>query len=119
MLFCITALFLFAFGLTISGYIIDILGVKYSLILGFVCISIAKFILTFAEKLSQLYFIMCSISPFGISIIFPCQVLGIKKLTDEGPFRKLSFSIYFGFMVLGGVLGGPIVDFIRKDIGKT
>lgn len=62
---------------------------------------------------------MCSISPFGISIIFPCLVLGVKKLTHEGPFRKQCFSIYFGFMVIGGVLGGPIVDFIRRDIGKT
>jgi MFS family permease len=119
LLFCITALFLFTFGLTISGYIIDRIGVKYSLILGFLCISIAKFVLTFADSLSQLYFIMCSISPFGISIIFPCLILGVKKLTDEGPFRKLCFSIYFAFMVIGGILGGPIVDFIRKDIGKT
>ena len=52
LLFCITALFLFTFGLTISGYIIDRIGVKYSLILGFLCISIAKFVLTFADSLS-------------------------------------------------------------------
>jgi hypothetical protein len=43
----------------------------------------------------------------------------VKKLTNDGPFRKLCFSIYFGFMVIGGVLGGPIVDYIRRDIGKT
>ena len=112
-------MFLFTYGLTISGYLIDRIGVKYSLILGFLCQSISKFILTFAESLPQLYIVMCSISPFGISIIFPCLVLGVKKLTHEGPFRKQCFSIYFGFMVIGGVLGGPIVDFIRRDIGKT
>jgi MFS family permease len=105
--------------LTISGYLIDVLGVKYSLLLGYMCISISKFILTFADSLSQLYFVMCSISPFGISIIFPCLVLGVKRLSGDGPFRKLCFSIYFGFMVIGGVLGGPIVDYIRRDIGKT
>lgn len=120
LLFCVSALFLFVYGLTISGYLIDVLGVKYSLIIGFVNITIAKFILTFAESLAQLYFVMCTISPFGISIIFPCLVLGVKKLTsDDGSFRKLSFSIYFAFMVIGGVLGGPLVDFIRRDIGKT
>lgn len=119
LLFCVSALFLFAFGLTISGYLIDRLGVKYSLLLGFMCISISKFTLTFAESISQLYFVMCSIHPFGISIIFPCLVLGVKKLSNDGPFRKLCFSIYFGFMVIGGVLGGPIVDYIRRDIGKT
>lgn len=78
LLFCVSALFLFTFGLTISGYLIDLLGVKYSLLLGFLCISISKFILTFAESITQLYMVMCSISPFGISIIFPCLVLGVK-----------------------------------------
>lgn len=33
--------------------------------------------------------------------------------------RILSFNIYYGAMILGGVLGGPIVDYIRRDIGKT
>jgi hypothetical protein len=95
------------------------LGVKISLIIGFTLITVAKFILTFADSTMQLYFVMCTISPFGISIIFPCLVLGIKKLTTDGSFRKLSFSVFFGFMVIGGLVGGPIVDFIRRDIGKT
>ena len=69
LLFCVSAIFLFAFGLTISGYLIDVLGVKYSLLIGFLCNSISKFVLTFADSLSQLYFVMCTISPFGISII--------------------------------------------------
>lgn len=87
--------------------------------IGFANITLAKFVLTFAESLPQLYFVMMTISPFGISIIFPCLVLGIKKLTTDGSFRKLSFSVYYAFMVLGGLLGGPLVDFIRTDIGKT
>ena len=62
---------------------------------------------------------MCTISPFGISLIFPCLILGVKKLTTNGPLRNLSFSIFYGFMVFGALLGGPIVDFIRRDIGKT
>jgi MFS family permease len=62
---------------------------------------------------------MCTISPFGISIIFPCLVLGVKKLTNTGAIRSLSFSVFYAFMVLGALLGGPIVDFIRRDIGKT
>ena len=62
---------------------------------------------------------MCTISPFGISIIFPCLVLGVKKLTNSGPIRALAFSIFYAFMVLGALIGGPIVDFIRRDIGKT
>lgn len=118
-LFCVTAMFLFTYGLTISGYLIDKMGVKYSLVLGFLMITVAKFMLTFADSLTQLYLIMCTISPFGISIIFPCLVLGVKKLTDPGALRSLGFSIFYAFMVLGCLLGGPLVDFIRRDIGKT
>lgn len=112
-------MFLFAYGLTISGYIIDKLGVKYSLTIGFITLSIGKLILTFADNLTQLYIIMCTISPFGISIIYPCLVLGVKKLSFEGPNRSMVFSIFYAFMILGAMMGGPIVDFIRRDIGKT
>ena len=118
-LFCVSAMLLFAYGLTISGYLIDKMGVKYSLVLGFLMITTAKFLLTFVASLTQLYVIMCTIAPFGISIIFPCLLLGVKKLTEPGPVRSFAFSIFYAFMVLGALLGGPLVDFIRRDIGKT
>lgn len=51
-LFCVSALFLFAYGLTISGYLIDKLGVKISLALGFIALTIAKLVLTFADSLA-------------------------------------------------------------------
>lgn len=110
---------LFLYGLTISGYIIDKMGIKFSLVLGLSMITIAKFMLTFIEDRTHLYILMFTISPFGISIIFPSQLLGVKKLTNPGPMRVLAFNIYYGAMILGGVLGGPIVDYIRRDIGKT
>lgn len=62
---------------------------------------------------------MCTIAPFGVSIIFPSLLLGVKKLTEAGPVRSYAFSIFYGFMVLGALLGGPLVDFIRRDVGKT
>ena len=118
-MFCVTALCLFGYGLTISGYLIDKLGVKWSLIIGFIALTTAKFLLTFIDNLTQLYLIMCTISPFGISIIFPCLILGVKKLTKNGPVRSLGFSLLYAFMIIGALIGGPIVDFIRRDIGKT
>lgn len=48
-LFCISALCLFVLGLTVSGFIIDKIGVKGSLILGLTLYAIGKFILVFAE----------------------------------------------------------------------
>jgi hypothetical protein len=32
--------------------------------------------------------------------------------------RVLAFNIYYGSMILGGILGGPLVDYIRSDVGK-
>ena len=81
--FCVSALFLFTYGLTISGFIIDKLGVKYSLCLGLILYAVAKFFLIFAETRETLWFIMCTLAPLGISIVFPCLILGVKKLTDE------------------------------------
>lgn len=118
MLFCISALFLFLYGLSISGYLIDTMGVKFSLVLGLIMVTITKFALTFIETKTQLFFIMSTIGPFGISLIFPGQVLGIKKLTTPGPMRVLAFNLFYGAMILGGIIGGPIVDYIRRDIGK-
>ena len=69
-LFCCSALFLFTYGLTISGYIIDKLGVKISLIIGLTLYAIAKFILIFADNRITLWVTMCTLAPFGISIIF-------------------------------------------------
>jgi len=48
-LFCISAVCLFCFGLTISGFIIDKIGVKGSLILGLTLYAVGKFILVFSE----------------------------------------------------------------------
>lgn len=118
-MFCVSAMCLFVYGLTISGYLIDKMGVKMSLILGFIFMTISKFLLTFVENQTHLYIIMCTISPFGVSIIFPCLVLGVKKLTFAGPMRSLAFNIFYASMILGALMGGPIVDFIRRDIGKT
>jgi MFS family permease len=114
LLFCVSALCLFTYGLTISGFIIDKVGVKISLIIGLSLYGIAKFILIFAESRTILWVNMCTLAPFGISIVFPCLILGIKKLTHEN-VRPFAFSLFFGAMIIGAIFGGPIVDLIRHD----
>ena len=113
-LFFCTAICVLAYGLTITGFIIDKLGVKFSLFIGFLLYTIAKFFLIFIDNKAQLYFIMLTILPFSISLIFPALVLAVKRLTRENA-RPLAFSIFFGSMILGAVFGGPIVDWIRHD----
>lgn len=113
LIFC-TAICVLVYGLTITGFIIDKLGVKFSLFIGFVLYTMAKFFLIFIDNRAQLYFIMLTLFPFAISLIFPTLVLAVKRLTLESA-RPLAFSIFFGAMILGAVFGGPIVDWIRHD----
>ena len=113
-LVCCTAICLLIYGITITGFIIDKLGVKFSTFIGFTLYAITKFFLIFIDSKAQLYFIMLTIFPFSISIVFPVLVLAVKRLTKESA-RPLAFSIFFGSMILGGVFGGPIVDWIRHD----
>jgi len=117
-LFCISACCLFVLGLTISGYIIDKIGVKGSLILGLTLYACGKFILVFAETRLQLYCVMTTVLPLGISITFPALILGVKRLTKENA-RPIGFNIFYGAMVLGAIVGGPLVDFIRHDYKTT
>lgn len=55
---------------------------------------------------------MVTLAPLGISIVYPSLVLGVKKLTKEDA-RPQAFSIFYGAMILGAVIGGPCVDLIR------
>jgi hypothetical protein len=57
---------------------------------------------------------MLTIFPFGISLICPALILGIKRITLKSG-RDLGFSIFYAAMILGAVFGGPIVDWIRHD----
>ena len=94
------------------------MGVKGSLLLGLSLYAVAKFALIFAENRAQLYFVMVTFLPFGVSIVFPCLILGVKKLTTE-EVRPTGFGIYYGAMVLGAIFGGPAVDWIRHDYKTT
>lgn len=117
-LFCISAVCLFIYGLFLTGPLVDKCGIKTSLLIGISLYTLTKFLFIFIEYRWQLYFIMTTIAPFGISIIFPALVLAVKKLTFENA-RPLAFSIFFGAMVTGAVFGGPIIDWIRLDFKYT
>ena len=89
-LFAISAICLFIYGLTISGPLIDKLGVKWSLMIGLCLYAIAKLILFFAETREVLYITCITLLPLGISIIYPTLLLGIKKLKRIYPAQLIS-----------------------------
>lgn len=113
-----SALCLFTYGIVLAGPIIDKVGVKYSMIFGISCYGFAKLLLIFIDTKAQLYGVMVTLLPFGASLIFPCAMLGVKKLTHENA-RPMGFSIFYAVMIAGAVLGGPLVDLIRFQFKMT
>jgi hypothetical protein len=61
---------------------------------------------------------MCTIAPLGISIIFPSLILGVKRLTKLDA-RAMGFSVFYAFMIIGAIFGGPVVDWVRHDYKTT
>ena len=118
LVFCISAICLFTYGITIAGFIIDKTNVKYSLMIGLSLYATGKFILIFADTRLQLWIVMTTVFPLGISIIYPTLLLAVKRLLKENA-RPEGFSFFYGFMILGAVFGGPIVDWIRHDYKTT
>ena len=57
---------------------------------------------------------MTTFLAFGASIILPAAMVGVKKLTFENG-RVQGFSYFYGVMIMGIILGGPIVDLIRHS----
>ena len=94
------------------------MGVKYSLMLGFILYAIGKFFLIFADTRFQLWLIMVTLFPLGISIIYPVLVLGVKRLCKENA-RPQAFSLFYAAMIIGAIVAGPIVDWIRHDYKNT
>ena len=109
---------MFTYGITISGFIIDKMGVKYSLMLGLSLYAAGKFALIFADTRLQLWLVMILLFPLGISIIYPVLVLGVKRLCKVNA-RPQAFAIFYAAMILGAIVGGPIVDWIRHDYKMT
>ena len=80
-LVALIALAVLVYGLTISGFIIDKLGIKFSTFIGFSLYASSKFFLIFIDNRAQLYFVVLTLMPFAIAIVFPVLVLAVKRLT--------------------------------------
>lgn len=82
--------------------------------IGLTLYGIGKFILIFADTRTQLWLVMVTVFPLGISILYPVLVLGVKRLCKENA-RPQAFSLFYAAMIIGAIVAGPIVDWIRHD----
>jgi predicted MFS family arabinose efflux permease len=118
MLYSITAGLTFLYGLLISGYLIDRGGVKLSLVLGSLFLTSARFLVTFGQVKWLIYLTFMTLIPLGMSLYVPVMILAINQ-TTTGKTRQLGYSLFYAFLSLGYVLGGPFVDFVRAYLPIT
>jgi predicted MFS family arabinose efflux permease len=67
-LYSIAAGLTFFYGLLFSGYLIDNAGVKSCLLLGSFLLSIARILMVIVKTKQDLYLIMCTLVPMGMSL---------------------------------------------------
>src|SRR5690606_22860069 len=89
LVYSLGAVLTFFYGLFFSGYLIDNAGVKPSLLLGSLLLTISRLSLCFITTKQDLFIIFTTIVPIGLSLckIFylgqlidiPVMTLGIKK----------------------------------------
>ena len=106
-----TSLYGFLFG----GYLIDNMGVKYSLTLGFSILLIRRLLLVFCSQHIYILLIIYTILPVGTCLGIPVMQIGIRRFTNKKS-RSLAYSIFYAMMNISAIFSGSAIDFFRKHL---
>lgn len=91
------------------GALIDRMGVKWSLVCGTFCLMGSRLVLTFANSVHVLLFILFGTLPLGGSLGIPVMQIGIKRFTNESN-RKIAFNLFYMMMNLAAITAAPAID---------
>ncbi len=78
----------------------------------------ARFIIAFTHEKWVIYLTFMTLTPLGMSLYVPVMILAINQ-TTTGKTRQLGYSLFYAFLSLGYMLGGPFVDYIRAYFPLT
>lgn len=96
----------------LCGWVIDFLGVRYSLILGSFLTSFCRIVITLTKSRTVLLTLLCTLLPFGESLGIPIMTIGIKRYTNATN-RTFGYSLFYSVMNVAAFIVGPVVDFFR------
>ena len=105
-------------GVMLVGAICDTIGIKNTLLIGCVCLLIARLIMPFCNNiwLALLFgFIPLAV---GIAITGPVLKVGIKQYTTKENVT-LGFGLFYTLMNVGFAIGGWYMDSMRHSMGET
>lgn len=92
-----------------TSWINDNLGVRVSLIIGFVLLTFATLLVACVRVKSILYFSLFVLVPFSFGVGMPMLVVGIKRYTTSEN-RGFVYGLYYAVMNIAAFVSGPVVD---------
>jgi MFS family permease len=106
-----TSLYGFIFG----GFLIDNLGVKFSLSLGCSILLAGRCLLVICTEHYQILLILYTILPIGTCLGIPVMQIAIRRFTTDKS-RSLAYSIFYAMMNVSAIFSASAIDFFRKYV---
>jgi len=103
-----------------SGFVVDSLGVRMSLITGFTILTTARLLLATTKSLVVVKLVLFILMPIGSSFGIPVLSMGIKRYTTSRN-RGFAFGMFYVVMNVAALCSGLIIDLmeIKMHSGMT
>eukprot|EP00946_MAST-07B_sp_MAST-7B-sp1_P002590 g2590.t1 len=102
------------------GFLIDNLGVKYSLVFGFGLLLISRLIYGATQSREMIHLVVYLTHPLGCALGIPVMTIGIRRYTSEtGPNRQLAYALFYESLNLASVTAAPAIDGFRRIMQST
>lgn len=97
------------------GFLIDNLGVKYSLVFGFGLLLVSRIIYGATRSVGMIHLVVYLTLPLGSALGIPVMTIGIRRYTSEkGPDRQLAYALFYESLNLASVTAAPAIDGFRR-----
>lgn len=101
----------------LSGWLIDYLGVKYSLAVGAVLGTIGRFMFAVGSARWVIYTSMFGFMPLSLAFGIPVLTIAIRRYTNNET-RTVGFAVFYSVMNISALLAGPATDLCRLLVGS-
>ncbi|EME28432.1 uncharacterized protein Gasu_41220 [Galdieria sulphuraria] len=99
------------------GWIVDYLGVRYTLLLGAIMGTFSRWLLALSSSSRVTVFLLYTFLPFSESLGIPVMTIGIKRYTNSNN-RTIAYSMFYTVMNIAALVSGPVVDVCRRWFGN-
>lgn len=96
----------------VLGCTVDVLGVRFTLLLGHALLMIARAFMTFTTSREVLLIQLYVVLPMGAAFLGPAMTTSLRRYTHDDN-RSQGFSLYVVMMNVGALIAAPVVDIIR------